>query len=103
MYVSRTLAFQFASKGEISLSQDKQINTGRLDGRPRFLGTNDLFTDAVDLSEGREIAGTHEMEFARRTRLLAVGDDHLRGGLVPPDEVDAQAVTECAVRGCQSA
>jgi len=91
-----TLSFQSSPKGENSLAHDKQVNTGRF-SCTGFLCMDNLFADAVDLSEGREITGTHEMKFARRTCLSALSDDGIRGCPVPADNVQPQAPTRSAV------
>ena len=82
---------------------DKQINASRFSCHTGFLRIDDLSADAVDLSEGREIAGTHETKFACGTCLSAIGDDGIRGGLVPTDNVQPQALTRSAVSGRQRA
>jgi len=99
----RTFPFQLSPKGENGLGHDKQINAGRFSCHTGFLRIDDLSADAVDLSEGREIAGTHETKFACGTCLSAIGDDGIRDGLVPTDNVQPQALTRSAVSGRQCA
>jgi hypothetical protein len=81
------MPFQFAPKGKISLVQDKQINTCRFLSCPGLLYANDLFTDAVDLSESREVTRTHELKSARWARLAAVMNNCARGCLVSTNEI----------------
>jgi hypothetical protein len=83
----QTLAFQFASKGEVSLGHDKQINTSWFSVCGGIFCIDDLVASAVDFAKEGQVPDTDEMELAGRTCRLTAGDDYVGGWFVPADNV----------------